>query len=85
MLRQPGLYLEGEEKVPLAVNLDYSESSFQDLIIPADNYITECDDNWQETIFQARYGFELWKYLLLIVLMLFAIEIIIVKSEEKKA
>ena len=85
MLRQPGLYLEGEEKVPLAVNLDYSESNFQDLIIPADNYITECDDNWQETIFQARYGFELWKYLLLIVLLLFAIEIIIVKSEEKKA
>jgi len=41
--------------------------------------------NWQDTIFQACYGFELWKYLLLLVLILFAIEIIIIKSEEKKA
>ncbi|MCF7912720.1 MAG: BatA domain-containing protein [Candidatus Cloacimonetes bacterium] len=85
LLRQPGLYLEGDEKLPLVVNLDYSESRFRNLTLPDDKLITLCDADWQETIFQARYGFELWKYLLLAVLLLFAIEIIIVKSEEKKA
>ncbi len=84
-LRQPGIYQEGEEKIPLAVNPDYTESSFEEMIIPDSPYVNLCDESWQETIFQARYGFELWKYLILGVLLLFALEMIIVKSEERKA
>ena len=84
LFNQPGLYQEGEDRVPIAVNLDYSESRFEAIQIPTNSKITLCDTNWQDTIFQARYGFELWKYLLLIVLILFAIEMIIIKSEERK-
>jgi len=84
-LNQSGLYLEGEDQTPLAVNLDYSDSRFEPLQTIEDPFITFCDQTWKESIFQSRYGFELWKYLILAVLILFALEMIIVKSEDKNA
>ena len=40
-------------------------------------------DDWQEKILTTRYGFELWKYLFIVVLILFFLEMIIVKIIEK--
>lgn len=84
-LNQTGLYMEGTNKTPLAVNLDYAESDFRQIEKLESSQLTWCDSNWQSTIFEARYGFELWKYILMAVLLLFLLEIFIVKREEKKA
>jgi hypothetical protein len=84
-LIEPGIYKEGIEEIPLAVNLDYSESRFSEISVPESDFLIRCDEGWRSVIFQARYGFELWKYLVLAALALMALEMYIVKSEERRA
>ena len=42
------------------------------------------ETNWKDKILQSRYGFELWKYLLFAALLLFILEMLIIKHEERK-
>lgn len=68
-----------------AVNLNYNESEYKQLKKQNKHNITFLDLNsWENNILQSRYGFDLWKYLLLIVLILIALEMYLVKREEKK-
>jgi len=85
VLKDTGIYQEGFSKIPLAVNLDYKESSYEAMEKLQNERIVFCDSGWQEVIFEARYGFELWKYLLIAVLILFLLEIGIIKREERNA
>ena len=78
----PGIYVNNDNAI--AVNLDYDESNFirwENLKI---KNLQLLDDNWKDNILQSRYGFELWKYLLLAALLLYVLEMLIVKSEERK-
>ncbi|MCF7920293.1 MAG: VWA domain-containing protein [Candidatus Cloacimonetes bacterium] len=84
-LKDTGIYLEGALQIPLAVNLDYTESSFSPMEKTERDRLVFCAADWQEVIFEARYGFELWKYLLIAVILLFLLEIWIIKREERNA
>lgn len=78
---EAGNYLS-DNKV-ITVNLDYSESEYERLTKYKLNNLHLLADNWQDNILQSRYGFELWKYLLIAALLLFIVEMLIIKSEEK--
>jgi hypothetical protein len=57
---------------------DYYKNIFND------NYlIIDADDNYYDKINQARYGTELWKYLIIIVLLLALVEMYIARSTKK--
>jgi Aerotolerance regulator N-terminal len=77
-----GIYETPERKI--AVNLNYSESSFSKMNDPKKKNVIFTNAEWQQQILHSRYGFELWKYLLVFALILFALEIFIVKREENK-
>ncbi|MEA1973326.1 MAG: BatA domain-containing protein [Candidatus Cloacimonadota bacterium] len=64
----------------VSVNLNYSESDFR--ILKSDNIV---EKDWQQKILVTRYGIELWKYLFITVLILFILEMIIVKIIERKS
>jgi len=77
-----GIYFNNGNAI--AVNLDYTESDFNrwnDLKI---KNIQLLNKDWKDKILQSRYGFELWKYLLIAALLLFIIEMLVIKSEERK-
>ena len=78
----PGIYKVDKQPVP--VNLDYRESDYQRFSQNKYKNISFLDQDWEENILQTRYGFEIWKYLLLLVLVLFALEMFIIKKEEKR-
>ena len=78
---EPGIYRTEDNF--FAVNIDYEESNFNKLDYNGDIKILDTS-NWSEKIISSRYGFEIWKHLLLIVLILFFIEMLIVKINEKK-
>ena len=81
-LLHPGLYrLNG---IPFAVNVDAAESAYTRLNPATIPRITVLDEDWPNRVLRSRYGFELWKYLLLAALLLVALEMILVKSEEKR-
>ncbi len=81
-VNSPGIYYFDNK--PVAVNLDYKESSLQRLELEKNKGIKIVDRDWEKEILQSRYGFEIWKYLLISVLILFIIEMLIIKNEEKK-
>lgn len=68
-----------------AIQPELSESDFQPMQPPKASIYHSLGDNWQNQLFLSRLGHDIWKYLLWIVLFLFLLEIIIVKSEEWKA
>ena len=77
-----GIYLN--ENSVFAVNLNYSESEYErwsDLKI---KNLKLLNNDWKDNILQSRYGFELWKYLLIAALLLFILEMLIIKREERK-
>ncbi len=82
ILTQPGIYRDTENGSQLAVNLRYDESRFQ-LAPEKGRNIFWLSENWQSEILQSRYGFELWKYLLLAALVLFILEMLLVRSMER--
>lgn len=67
-----------------SVNIDAAESDYERLSDLKQKNLHLLDADWQNNILNSRYGFELWKYLLLAVLLLFILEMLIVKSEERK-
>jgi hypothetical protein len=77
-----GIYYFDQQ--PVAVNLDYSESSLRQMLPKERKGINVLGSDWEDGVLQSRYGFEIWKHLLIAVLILFIIEMLLVKSEEKK-
>jgi len=82
ILKEPGIYKIGTEL--LAINLDYSESRFSEMNKQDRRNLYFTSDSWEDDILQSRYGIEIWKYLLLTVLILFVFEMILIKKEENK-
>jgi hypothetical protein len=82
IFEKPGIYKSDD--IPFAVNLDYSESEFYRFESEKIKNITFLKDNLQKNFLQSRYGFEIWKYLLIFVLLLFITEMLLIKSEERK-
>ena len=68
----------------IAVNLDYTESGFSRWDELKIKNLQLLVSDWKNNILQSRYGFELWKYLLIAALLLFILEMLIIKSEERK-
>jgi hypothetical protein len=84
-LKEIGIYLEGSQQTPLAVNLDYTESNYSPIKSVDNERVVFCGTDWKSVIFEARYGFELWKYLLIAVILLFLLEMWLIKREERNA
>jgi biopolymer transport protein ExbD len=81
---QTGIYSANGKQI--AVNLDYQESEYRRLeTIESDNPKILSPDSWQQNILHSRYGFEIWKYLLIAVLILFGLEMFLIKKEERKS
>lgn len=77
---QPGIYTTASRKY--AVNLKYSESDFKEIEFP--KYIKVLNENWPQQIFTSRYGYEIWKLILIVVLLLFIWEMLLVKKRENR-
>jgi hypothetical protein len=91
LLNQNGIYeipLSSVENTSesnfIAVNLDYAQSDFERMNPDDYGQLIFLSSNWQDEILRSRYGMELWKTLFVIVLLLMALEMLIVKREEKK-
>lgn len=87
LLTEPGIYTlfrRGEDNQTIAVQPDYSESTFKPLDIPMRNNYHILNGSWQQQLFLNRMGLDLWKYCLLAVLALLLFEFLLVKSEEWK-
>jgi hypothetical protein len=82
--KQTGLYSIGSDEKKIAVNLDYTESIYERLPEKEIKNLIFSSADWQDEILQARYGYEIWKFLLIFVLLLFIAEMLLVKSEERK-
>lgn len=78
----PGIYHLQDHK--LAVNIHYEESDFQRISETEFANIELLEEDWQDHIFLARYGVELWKYFLLLALLGLLVEMFIIKKEERK-
>jgi len=79
---KPGIYQT--ENLSLAINIPYEESDYQPIDYQGEiNFLTS--EDWPDKIIASRYGYEIWKYLLLLVIILFLLEMLIVKSSERKA
>ncbi len=78
----PGIYKI--ENKPIAINLDYKESKYQRFTEKNIKNIQFLNQNWDRYILQSRYGFEIWKYLLILVILLFILEMFLIKKEETK-
>jgi hypothetical protein len=90
VLNEPGIYqvlLSDSGSRFLGVNIDYSISDYE-RFDPQDNErknLFFLAENWEEEILRSRYGFEIWKFLFVLVLLLMVAEILIVKKEEKRS
>ncbi len=88
ILAQPGIYgLEDKngKNTALAVNHEYDESSFLPMTTIKGQNLKLLGRNWQDKILQTRFGYELWKWLLAAVLLLFVFEMLLVKYGERKS
>ncbi|MDY6915302.1 MAG: BatA domain-containing protein [Candidatus Cloacimonadota bacterium] len=78
--KYPGIYESDGRQY--AVNLNYEESNFSPMGISENIEVLE--ENWENKIFSSRYGYEVWKILLILVLVLFLWEMLLVKKREKR-
>ncbi len=84
---EPGIYSidwRGSNSQSIAVQPDYKESDYKPLVLPKNNNYHVLGNNWQKQLFLSRLGHDIWKYCLLAVVLLFLLEILLVKSEEWK-
>jgi hypothetical protein len=84
---EPGIHTlswRGGENEAIAVQPDFRESIFKPFKTPPNALYQILSARWQDELFLSRLGHDLWKYLLFIVLILFLLELILVKSEEWK-
>ncbi len=85
ILKESGIYsLNGDRTDKIAVNIDKKESTY----IPVDSLriknLNVLENDWFNNVLHTRYGYELWRIIVLIVLGLFLLEMLIVKNEERK-
>ena len=85
ILKESGIYnLNGYSSENIAVNIDKKESAF----VPVDSLkikqMNVLGDEWFNNVLHTRYGYELWRIIVFIVLALFMMEMLIVKNEERK-
>jgi hypothetical protein len=84
----PGIYnIETDDlNYPAAVNISSDDSYYErvslDDKIPSN--ISRVETDWENNILHTRYGFELWKYFFALALLCVIIELLLIKSEEKK-
>lgn len=85
-LENPGIYrlLSAEAIRYLPVNILYHYSDYTRFDTEKDKNVTFLDENWQDGILTSHTGREVWKYLFLLVLLLFILEMIIIKKSENK-
>jgi hypothetical protein len=84
-LEEPGIYelIQADGSASrIAVNPDREESEFKPMDYKPFKYIRVLGDDWGKALFHTRLGHDLWKYLLAAALLLFLLEIILVKLEE---
>jgi hypothetical protein len=84
---EPGIYTlswRGSSPQNVAIGIDYKESDYKPLDIPKSGNYHLLGAKWQEQLFLSRLGHDIWKYLLLAVVVLFILELVLVKSEEWK-
>ncbi len=77
LLSRPGVYRSGSEQ--FVANIDYTPSDYERM-----TEIEILDGDWKDEILRNRSGFEIWKILLVLVLLLVLTEMLVVKIEEKK-
>ncbi len=77
-----GIPMTSEYTRYLAVNLDYEPSDYNRLNDIDEPMVMTLDDSWQEQILINRYGYEVWRHILIIVIMLLISEMYIVKKQE---
>jgi len=82
ILPMPGIFRT--EDTVFAVNIPLEESDFTPLNYKGKIVLLN-ESNWQNKIITSRYGFEIWKILLLLVILLIAAEMLIVKLSERKS
>lgn len=84
---RPGIYqldLPDGTNSHLAVNIPLAESEFVPMDFAKLKHIKVLDQKWQASLFHTRLGHDIWKYLLIVALLLMAVEIILVKLEEAR-
>jgi len=84
---EPGIYTlnwNGSSSQNVAIQYDNKESEYKPLVFPAKSNYHILGSKWKEQLFLSRLGHDIWKYLLLAAIILFILELIIVKSEEWK-
>ncbi|MCB5269800.1 MAG: BatA domain-containing protein [Candidatus Cloacimonadaceae bacterium] len=85
LLQEPGLYTlnpGSPQAASLAVNHDYADSEANPALI--EGKIKYFSDDFKHEIFMSRLGRDLWKWLLVLALILVLLEILIVKLQEAK-
>jgi hypothetical protein len=84
--QQPGIYglKQKDNHSNVAINPDLRESDYQAAEFDSIKNSDTISEDWTKQVFRARYGFELWKILLVTVLFLFIIEMLLVKTAEHK-
>ncbi len=86
LLNKIGIYQTiSSKKEIISVNLNYTESEFKRIDTKMKGSGKILSEKWKDQILQSRYGFEVWKILLIFVLIFFALEMFIVKMEEKNS
>ncbi len=84
ILNKAGIYRLPDKSV-LAVDIDYTESSYVPASAGEYKKFHYYGTNWQDKILATRYGYELWRALLLAVLCLIVFEYVLLKLEANKA
>ncbi|PID28982.1 MAG: hypothetical protein CSB55_02635 [Candidatus Cloacimonadota bacterium] len=84
----PGIYqVRTESKsYPVAVNIGEDDSYYERFDSPEElpPSVFAADTNWEDNILRARYGFELSKYFFILAFICVLIELMLIKSEERK-
>lgn len=82
----PGIYNVKDQNgqvLSYAVNIDYLESDYQRMSPKANLNIHFPGERWPTEILTTRYGYEIWKYLLILAIVMIIAEMLIIKSEER--
>ncbi len=87
-LKKPGIYSikeKNETELVIGVNQkDFNESIYQRFDQKNKSDIHFLDKSWKKNILISRLGYEIWKYLFFLVLVLIAIEMFLIKKHEHR-
>jgi len=71
--------------VLIPVNIkSFQESGYQRIKQKSKDNIYFLDSQWENHILQSRLGYEIWKYLFVLVLFLILAEMILIKKHENR-